>query len=56
MRQATHTLKEANDLTQADLMPECGTASIVSEVLSSKRRLPADVFTDAPAAAPRRGA
>jgi HTH-type transcriptional regulator/antitoxin HigA len=65
---ALRHLMEANDLSQADLVPEFGTASIVSEVLSGKRRLslthikrlaarfglPADVFMDGPAAPARR--
>lgn len=56
-------LMEANDLQQKDLVPLMGTPSIVSEVLSGKRRLalshiqklsgyfglPADVFLDSPA-------
>lgn len=51
------------ELVRAFLVPECGTASVVSEVLSGKRRLslthikrlavrfglPADVFVDAAA-------
>ncbi|HEV2235491.1 MAG TPA: hypothetical protein VGR57_02415 [Ktedonobacterales bacterium] len=59
---ALRYLMEENGLAQADLVPEFGTASIVSEVLSGKRRLslrhiqrlaarfglPADVFMDAP--------
>jgi HTH-type transcriptional regulator / antitoxin HigA len=56
--EALRYLMEENGLTQADLVPEFGTPSIVSEVLSGKRRLalehikrlsarfglPADVF------------
>ena len=55
---ALRYLMEENGLTQADLVPDFGTRSIVSEVLSGKRRLalthiarlaerfgvPADVF------------
>lgn len=55
---ALRYLMEENSLTQADLVPDFGTRSIVSEVLSGKRRLalshitrlaerfglPADVF------------
>ena len=55
---ALRYLMEENGLTQADLVPDLGTRSIVSEVLSGKRRLalshiarlserfglPADVF------------
>jgi HTH-type transcriptional regulator / antitoxin HigA len=61
--EALRYLMEENDLSQADLVPEFGTASIVSEVLAGKRRLSlthiqrlatrfglsADVFIDAPA-------
>lgn len=60
---ALRHLMEANDLSQADLAPLFGGASVISEVLSGKRRLslthiqrlaarfglPADVFIDAPA-------
>jgi HTH-type transcriptional regulator/antitoxin HigA len=65
---ALRYLMEANELTQADLVPEFGTASVVSEVLSGKRRLalthikrlaarfglPADVFLDGSPSPPRR--
>jgi len=62
--EALRYLMEENGLTQADLVPLFGTASIVSEVLSGKRRLalahiqrlaahfglPADVFMGPPSA------
>jgi HTH-type transcriptional regulator / antitoxin HigA len=60
--EALRYLMDENDLSQADLVPEFGTASIVSEVLAGKRRLslthiqrlaarfglPAEVFMDVP--------
>lgn len=61
---ALRSLMEENGLSQADLVPLFGTASVVSEVLAGKRRLslshitrlaahfglPADVFIAAPQA------
>ena len=58
--EALRYLMQENGITQADLVPLFGTASVVSEVLSGKRRLalthirrlaehfglPADVFID----------
>lgn len=58
--EALRYLMQENGITQADLVPVFGTASVVSEVLSGKRRLalthirrlaerfglPADVFID----------
>jgi HTH-type transcriptional regulator/antitoxin HigA len=60
-REALRYLMEENGLTQADLVPLLGTPSVVSEVLSGKRRLalthiqrlaayfglPTDVFIEA---------